>query len=392
MPSRRLFALFLLVSALATVLSAQSADEFLIPSAESGGLGGPHGATGVGFEALFSNPAGLAGSESQFSLSELTISSRGPVFSIASLVIQAIGGADVPTLLLSPDVQSLLQSLSTELEVLGPLSFGYVGDGMGYGIYNSTELLVENVGISDLEARLGERFVFRGGYGLTIPLPESSPDRFTLGIGIKGFVRGDVVIGTSLLALPSLIGSLGPDLLATSPFELQSGIGLDLGARYNFGDVLAASLTVEDLYAPTARLRYTSTNDFLGGGASPAESDYQTLPQRINLGLAYTPDLGVVSRYVQDLTVLFDYRDIFDFWINPSGGENLVLKFGIGVEATLLEILAIRGGFSDGLYAAGLGLDLSVVELNAAMYGSELSGEPGLRPQYNIVIGLEFRN
>jgi hypothetical protein len=263
---------------------------------------------------------------------------------------------------------------------------------MGYGIYNTTEFLARNVGASGLEARLGERFVFRGGYGIDIPLPESSQNRLSAGIGIKGFVRGDVVVSSSLLGLPALIGSLNPDLLTTSPFELQSGIGLDLGVRYEFRELLAASLTVDDLYSPTSTVRYATTNDFLGGGGAPVSSEFETLSQKINLGLAYTPDLGVVSRYVQDLTILFAYNDIFDFWLDPTGGENIILKFGLGAQTTLLEILSVRGGFSEGLFAAGLGLDLSIFELNAAVFGSELSGEPGLRPQYNMVIGLEFRN
>jgi hypothetical protein len=373
-------------------VGAQESDDFVVPRGISGALGGPHAASGEGFEALFTNTSGLAGVDSQFALSELTIASRGPIFSITSLVLETLAGTDFGTLLARSDVQNLFQTLNAELQIVGPLSFGYVGEGMGYGIYNVTHLSAESVGVGGLQARLGQRFVLRGGYGLDIPLPPESPDRLSAGIGIKGFVRGDVVIETTILSLDSLISSISPALLTTSPFELQSGIGLDLGIRYQFADLLATSLTVEDLYTPTARLRYDATSDFLDGSAVPSNSTYQTLPQRISLGLAYTPDLGTAGRYVQDLTLLFDYRDIFDFWINPAGGENVILKFGAGVEATLLEILAVRAGFSRGLFSAGLGLDLTVFELNAAMFGSELSSEPGLRSQYNLVLGVEFRN
>jgi hypothetical protein len=45
----------------------------------------------------------------------------------------------------------------------------------------------------------------------------------------------------------------------------------------------------------------------------------------------------------------------------------------------------------EGLFTAGVGLDLKIFTLNAAMFGTELSSEPGMRPVYNILIGLEFR-
>jgi hypothetical protein len=61
------------------------------------------------------------------------------------------------------------------------------------------------------------------------------------------------------------------------------------------------------------------------------------------------------------------------------------------VEVVMLQILALRAGFNEGYFSAGLGLNLTFFSLNLTMFGSELSTEPGLRPVYNLLLGLEFR-
>ncbi len=376
---------------LSVVLHAQTDFDLVMPNARTAALGGHHVALADDFQTLFANPAGLLDVESVLSYSELTIGASGPVFSLTSIVMQSLGGSDFATLLASPSVQELLRSIYARFSLVGPVSFGYAGAGMGFGVFNDSQMIVQSTGSSELEIRVGERFLLRGGYGLGVPLPEAWNSRLSVGLGLKGFVRGDAVIATSLLTLPSLVGSIGPELLTDSPFELVSGIGIDAGLRWVWGDSLAAALTVDNLYSPNGVVQYPTLAGFLDSSGTPSAPVYDVYPQEINLGLAYTPSLGTVGRYVQDLTVLYDYSNVFDFWIDPGNAENIVLKMSLGVEATFLEVLSIRGGFSQGLFAAGLGIDLTYLQLNAAMFGTELSSEPGLRPVYNLIVGLEFR-
>ena len=371
---------------------AQRVDEsnVSVPNARDAALGGSHIALPSGFQTMFSNPAGLIDVEPQFSFSELTFRFTGPVFSLSSVIIQGVGG-DFAALLASPSVQSLLSSIYANLSLTGPLYFGYAGAGMGFAVLNDSEVLFRNVGTTGIEARLSERFLLSAGYGLGIPLPESWRSSLSLGFGLKGFVRGDVVVSTSLLGLPTLVESISLDLLTGSPFELITGIGIDAGVSYWWRDTLGVALTADNLYTPTAVLSYDTLGGFLDSSIDPGEPTYSSMAQDITVGLAYTPHLGTFERYVQNLSLMLDYRDIFDFWIDPANAENIILKFGLGVEATLLQVLSIRAGFSEGLFAAGLGIDMSFVELSAAMYGTELSMEPGLRPVYNLIFGLEFR-
>ena len=388
---RRLVAV-VIIAFISYAAFAQRVDEsnVSVPNARDAALGGSHVAFASGFQTLFANPAGLVDVDPQFSFSELTFRFAGPVFSLSSVVVQGIGG-DLASVLASSSVQSLLRSIYANLSLTGPLYFGYAGGGMGFAVLNDSDVLFQNVGSTAIEARLSERFLLAAGYGLAIPLPESWQSSLSLGFGLKGFVRGDVIVSTSLLDLPTLVDSIGFDLLTESPFELISGIGIDAGIRYRWRDLLAVALTADNLYTPTAVLSYDTLAGFLDSSADPGAPSYSTLGQDITFGAAYTPNLGNFERYVQNLSLMVDYRDIFDFWIDPADAENIILKFGVGIEATLLQVLSIRAGFSDGLFAAGLGIDMSFVELSAAMYGTELSNEPGLRPVYNLIFGLEFR-
>ena len=362
-----------------------------LPAARDAALGGSHVAVAEGFQTLLTNPAGLAALEPRFTWSGLTFSVAGPVFSLSSVVVQGASGGDIATVLAMPSVQNLLSSIYARVSLTGPLYFGFTGGGMGFGVVNDSSVLIRSTGATAIEGTISERFLLVGGYGFNVPLPETWRSTASIGVGVKGIVRGDVTVATSILALPSLFESIGPDLLTGAPFDLVSGIGVDAGVRYVWRDLLGFAVTSGNLYTPVAVLSYDTLGGFLDGSADAGTPAYSVLPQNITAGIAVTPHLGTFERYVQDLTIALDYRDILDFWLDPAHAENVILKFGVGVEATLLEILSVRAGFSEGLFAAGLGIDMSAVQLSAAMYGSELSLEPGLRPVYNLIVGLEFR-
>ena len=58
---------------------------------------------------------------------------------------------------------------------------------------------------------------------------------------------------------------------------------------------------------------------------------------------------------------------------------------------TLLDVLAVRAGFGDGYFSAGLGMNLTAFHLDLTMFGRELSTEPGLRPSFNLIVSTLFR-
>ncbi len=383
---------FLLLTALLICTQAFAADKEIsieIPSARTAAVGGVHAAVTDDLSSLFSNPAGFISAESQLSIAEITVGMRGPIFDIAGLVIQGMN-QDFSTLLASDTVLNLVSSLYAAADVLGPISFGYLGRGLGFGFFNTTDVVFSSNSPLTVTAVAGEQITLAGGYAFRIPLSKEATHVLDLGVLLKGSLRGEVELTRTLLELPDVFSSIGLDTVTEAPFKLVSGIGVDVGVRYGLGDVFAAALVGKDLYTPTMTQAYTTTNVFLESSAE-AKVSYGLNPIDLTAGVLFSPPLGILERYIDDLRLTLDYVDILDFLTHPATASNPILHVSVGAELRMLEILMIRGGFRQGLFAAGLGLDLTVFGINIAMYGTELSTEPGLRPVYNAQIGIDFR-
>jgi hypothetical protein len=167
------------------------------------------------------------------------------------------------------------------------------------------------------------------------------------------------------------------------------GFGVDAGVLYTWNSVLSVGITGRNPYTPVIRNTYASLGAFSSGSA-PTVS-YGLAPISLDAGILFTPRLGVLQDYLTGLKLMLDYGDILDFITHPATAKNPLLHIGLGAELTMLDILSLRDGFGQGYFSAGLGLNLTVFQLSLSMYGSELSLEPGLRPAYNLLAGIEFR-
>lgn len=386
--TRALTLAVLLIIAHSTWAQADLRDDFRLPSPRAAALGGTHATDAEDISVLFANPAGLVATESQISFSNVGILLSGPVFTLSSVVIEGIDGG-FESLLSSDAVISLLGSLYASGQVIGPLYFSYVGEGLGFGVFNATSFEARTVGSTSVRASVAERLILHGGYAFDVPLPASWEGDLSVGVLLKGLVKGEAGLDLSILELADVEDVFGDDLLASLPLSIISGIGLDLGVRYSLDERFVVGIAGRDAFSPTVETEYASVNAFLENETSTGVT-YGYLPFDLSAGIKWRPRLGRLERVVDDLTFLLDYRDIFDFLIQRGATPNPLLKIGLGAELALLEIMSIRGGFTEGLFGAGLGLDLTVMKLDFAMFGSELSLEPGLRPVFNVILGLTF--
>jgi hypothetical protein len=350
-------------------------DFFQIPfTARSAALGGIHAASAGGVEALFSNPAGYRASQPDLSLAQgmVGIYDSGP-----SLIAQALAGEP-------PGISTTRRA---SLNLVGPLFFGYVGDGLGFGLFNNTKIRSWTPGPSTSGySILEEDLVFISGYAFSIPLPEAWKSTLDVGFSIPLFVaaRSD----SSKVALDALTSSLTlMDLIGNEKFTLASGAGLEAGVLYSFADTFSVGIVARNL-AMVAHNRYTSFLTFMAGEV-PATLNVP-LPLDLTIGILWSPPLERVAPFLDGFTLMLDYRNALDFLVYPDGATNPLLHISAGVEVQLLNILYLRAGFYQLLPSFGLDLDLSIFKLSIAVVGRELSKDPGGYPLYGYLFGLSF--
>jgi len=342
-------------------------------------MGGPHAAQASGIDALFENPAGFASEDTVLSAAALAFNFSGPVFDIANLFFS--GGDPIASI---PSILDPAGRLYVGLELAGPISFGFVGKGLGFGIFNGTAVKIDAISLLNASLLAGEDILIAGGYAHRISL--EGGHAIDLGIMPKAFIRAQFLKNGTIEDLMNTV--LSPaDLLGATPFRIVSGIGVDAGARWTSPFGLALGIAARDAYSPAMVSEYASFGDYQ---ASPSSSPVMGLvPADISVGLLYALPFRFLSDVGLGVNVMLDYRDLLNLF-EPLP-RNAILNLSAGLELALLDILFVRGGIREALPSAGLGLDLSWFAVNLAMYGRELGMEPGTRPVFNLALSFDFR-
>ncbi len=363
-------------------LSLPAADYYELPMAGISprltGMGGVHPAYTDGFATLYTNPAGFFASGEEVSWAELTFGLKGPVFTIADAIVG--GDMDLAT------IGDLLTGIYTGLALTGPLSFGYVGNGLGLGAIATTDILLYSYTPLAATALVRQDLLLTGGYSFPVNI---MPDGHSLegGVLLKGGFRGELEAGVTAVEIQSFDPTAFMD---GEPFAFITLIGMDLGLIYSWNDRIFVGLTGKDVYTPTSKKNYLSMNSFLDGDPEDSQ-EYGVVPFTLNLGGRYLMDMTERNIFISEVNFYLSYEDMLDFWLYPRLATNPVLHLALGAEVTMLRILDVRLGMAQGLPAAGLGIDLNWFTMNASMFGTERSTEPGMSPVYNLQLGFEFR-
>ena len=358
--------------------SAQWIKAVTPPSARSFAMGGHHAALADDFSVLFSNPAGLTKVKPELFIAQAGVRASGPIFDIAGALV---GGGDILNSLLAVLKQNG-NKLYAGADIAGPLAFGYVGRGLGFGFFNRTQAVADATSLTSISANASEQMLLVGGYGFGIDLGGSSID---FGLLAKGYMNGELVVKSSVFDIESVIAKpLG------QPFRLITGIGIDAGLLWSMGKTAAIGISFRDAFSPALVTSYTSYEDFV---ANPSVAKTGAVASRVrpdlSVGVSYTPKLGSLAVVFDRLLFALDYSDILD--LTTALPRNAILNVGLGMEAKVLDILYLRAGIADALLSAGIALDLSIFRLNASAWGTELGLEPGQRSVYNLLISVEFR-
>ena len=345
-------------------------------------LGGYHAALTDDIMTIFNNPAGFCSVPSEILLSEITLGITGPIFDVTGSLLNSSDDWEIAA-------ANLLQGIYASIDLVGPLSVAFIKNGFSFSFFNWADISFEPRGTLNLQALAMENILLTTGYAYRIPIQNMALD---IGLQLKGIFRGTVTSFHSALELMGILASEEYlSLLLDEKFLLSLGGGIDAGLRYSIGERFAFGLVARNAYTPTWQNNYVSANEFWDTPEDTTSDEYGIIPLDLSAGILFIPPLGIMHRYINNLKMMLDYNDILDFLTHPTTKRHWLLHLNLGLELNLLEALFVRGGFSQGLFCAGIGLDLSIFQINASMFGSELSAYPGVRPAYNMVIGFEFK-
>jgi hypothetical protein len=343
-------------------------DLFQVPfSPREAALGGNHAAQADDVSTLKSNPAGFQ--------------SVDPELSIGSIDLSAYSWTNGPG-----------GGARTQLDLFGPLSIAYVGNGLGFGLFTDSSFYFRNNGGPPLDpaanAQITENLVMIAGYAFRVPLPDSWLSTLDVGFTVPLFLAArSTVTNKDARGLLASVYTLNSFVL-DQPFETAVGLSVEFGVLYAWNNTFSVGLTGRNL-AITSANTYTSLQAY-EAGVPPISTAATPLPMDISIGIRWNPPIKMRTSYIDGLTILADYNDIFDFIIYPAQARNPLLHLGFGLEITLLKVVELRAGFYQLLPSGGLSIDLSFFTLDVAVFGRELSTQPWTTPVYGYMAGIRF--
>jgi hypothetical protein len=339
-------------------------DLFQVPfSAREAALGGNHAAQADDISTLQSNPAGFR--------------SVSPNLSIGTVSLSLYNGPNGPG-----------EITNSTLDLFGPLSIAYVGNGLGFGLFSDLNVGTQIYGpFPGSNSVATENLVAIAGYAFRIPLPDQWQSTLDVGFSVPIFFAARSISSKDIRGLLSSAITLN-DFIIDQPFRMSAGISAELGILYAWNNTFSVGIAGRNL-AITSWESYSQLKDYQDG-LPPDQITATPLPMDISIGIRWNPPINMRTKYIDGFTLLADYNDIFDFVIYPPGARDILLHFGLGLEITLLKVVKFRAGFYQLLPCGGLSLDLSFFTLDFAVFGRELSTQPWTTPVYGYMASIRF--
>jgi len=388
MKRKAIIVIFLiLATAMASAQTALEFTEVTPKDARTMGMGGAFHVFSQGYSSFFGNPAGFAGANSSLTLTDLSV--------WAYLA---------PTTQNVERVKSIIDGSATDSDILG-----YAGD----WIINNNGF---GAGLS-----LGGGWVGKKGIAIGVTLVSDE------------VAAGNSLLGSKLVIATQLNGILGyASLFKLGPLSLR--IGLDGRAFYRVQSDpvtgLPFSTILNDVLNDTFSL---STITLLGGYGFAADVGLVAGIGPVMLGLS-ARDFGLefkvgkfnVQNIIDDNISAFPLLGTTAVKLNPSYAAGLGVRLfenskfepslytelenpqnifsssdmvasalnslHAGAQVRLLRFITVRGGLNKGWYSLGAGIDLSFLELDAAIFTEELGLYPGDkgRSGLSVQVGIRF--
>ena len=379
--------LLILATAMASAQTALEFTEVTPKDARTMGMGGAFHVFSQGYSSFFGNPAGFAGANSSLTLTDLSV--------WAYLA---------PTTQNVERVKSIIDGSATDSDILGyagdwiinnngfgaglSLGGGWVGK---KGIAIGVTLVSDEVaaGNSLLGSKLVSATQLNGILGYAYPF-NIGPATLKIGLDGRAFyrVQSDPVTG---LPFSTILNDVLNDTFSLSTITLLGGYGFaaDVGLVAGIGPVMLG-LSARDFGLEFKVGKFNFQNII--------DDNISAFPllgtTAVKLNPSYAAGLGVRlfenSKFEPSIyTELENPQNIFSSSDMVASALN---SLHAGAQVRLMRFITVRGGLNKGWYSLGAGIDLSFLELDAAIFTEELGLYPGDkgRSGLSVQVGIRF--
>lgn len=215
----------------------------------------------------------------------------------------------------------------------------------GFGVYDhiSATVKINNPVYPQLKTRLINDFGYVMGVGVPLGV-------LHVGTAFKYIKR----TGVDTTFGPSFLADLDPKAIVSAASVWGVGYGADIGASIVIPTPILSG-AVSAVWKNIGGIQFVSKNK----SEIPAEDN------NVAVGASVTLDTPVLT-----ITPSVDVVKLTDTKLQMSRKVNLGIEIGI-------PLIDIRGGFHEGYYTAGAGVNLGLFRVDAATYGVELGDYPG---------------
>ena len=361
----------------------------LLPqSAEVMAQGGSFNANAKGFYSLFTNPAAFGKGKASLTLVSAMpwLYASSDEATIASLI--AAAETENPMGIVN-DLAGILTGPGIGAGLL--TGMGFVGSNLGLGLVAMADVYAYGPKALGVEVDSHITLGFIGTLGIPINL-----GGITLRVG--GAVRPMYRIRIPNMGIDEALSIFAGDMEGGEialPVYHGVGLGIDLAATADIGP-LTASLSIRDLGGTpfqysTSTLTETiaafETGALPDGGAEIPEDEKYIIPMVWNIGAAFHPDLGGLSKLI-DPVVHANYAIPF---VPIEEAPSFLSSLHAGAEVTLLTFLKLRAGFNQGYFTAGVGAHLLFLDVNVAYFGREMGSFAGARQSQGLTAEVAIR-
>lgn len=351
------------------------------------GMGGLYTTDTNTYFSYLINPANAALTGEKFLFPSVTINAKGSLEQIP-VIIGALNAKSEDD---SNSMETILNTLSDSeninigTSINGPLCFGAIKNNFAWGIFNRTYILAEIPSVSTSNIYGGEELAGKLAYGYPIKLPGIT---VALGMGITGFMQFEGFYGDSITELTSF------DFTAM-PLYTNLGIGLDIGGTIELFKVMKLSVVWDNFFQKTLIIKNNSFKEIFN--FQKKDNKIDSLDDKIKAGLAFNiPTKKITKGFITSWELYIDNHDVLNFvsFLKDEKSplkQNFLLDFSAGTELTIFNTLCFRFGVNESYWAAGFGMKLGYLNFDYAIYGEELSLEPGITPVLNMSFGITIQ-